>query len=116
MAEFLVPISLFDYVLWPFWSFRFVLPLTPFLYLVFCEGLGQGRRRAAHCVLVVISLNLYDHAGYLLRGAVGTREDVDWIAQLPGARYDTRLDEDVISTRPRSWRRPIRHGAPADGS
>ena len=39
VAEILVPISLVITVLWPFWSFRFVLPLTPFLYLYFVKGL-----------------------------------------------------------------------------
>ena len=43
-----MPLSLLLTVTWPFWAFRFVLPLTPFLYVYFVNGLellaGQARR------------------------------------------------------------------------
>jgi hypothetical protein len=88
VAEFLVPISLAITLLWPFWSFRFVLPLTPFLYLYFVKGLAQPAA-ARIALLVVISLNLYDHAGYIAR----LRSDpagVDWIERFQ--ELDTTLD------------------------
>ena len=39
VAELLVPVSLVITVFWPFWSFRFVVPLAPFLYFYFVTGL-----------------------------------------------------------------------------
>jgi hypothetical protein len=88
VAEFLVPISLLMTLVWPFWSFRFVLPLTPFLYLYFVRGLT--RVTAARVALVVIiSLNLSDHAGYIAR-ARSDPSGVDWIASF--TELDTTLD------------------------
>jgi hypothetical protein len=88
VAEFLVPISLTITLLWPFWSFRFVLPLTPFLFLYLAKGLTHAAA-ARIGLLVIISLNLYDHAGYIAR----LRSDpvkVDWIAHFQ--ELDTTLD------------------------
>ena len=89
VAEFLVPISLLITLLWPFWSFRFVLPLTPFLYLYFVKGLVQPAA-ARIALLVVISLNFYDHAGYIARTRSEPANDVDWIARFQ--ELDTTLD------------------------
>jgi hypothetical protein len=88
VAEFLVPISLVITLLWPFWSFRFVLPLTPFLFMYLARGLTHAAA-ARIGLLVVISLNLYDHGGYIAR----LRADpagVDWIARFE--ELDTTLD------------------------
>jgi hypothetical protein len=88
VAEFLVPISLVITLLWPFWSFRFVLPLTPFFFLYLVKGFTHGAA-ARIGLLVVLSLNLYDHAGYIAR----LRADpatVDWIARFQ--ELDTTLD------------------------
>lgn len=88
VAEFLVPISLSITLLWPFWSFRFVLPLTPLLYLYFVKGLaGAGICRVA--LLVVISLNLYDHAGYIALARSDPSKGVDWVASFD--EIDTTL-------------------------
>lgn len=79
-AEVLVPITLGVVVLWPFWSFRFILPLTPFLLFYFTRGLQALAPKAVGVVLVsLIGLNLYDHAGYLAR--VRTASGVGWVAQ-----------------------------------
>ena len=78
VAEFLVPISLVITLLWPFWSFRFVLPLTPFLYLYFVKGLM--RADAVRVVLlIVLSLNLYDHAAYIARARANPSTGLDWV-------------------------------------
>jgi hypothetical protein len=79
VAEFLVPISLLITVLWPFWSFRFVLPLTPFVYFYFVQGLSISPRvpAARTVLLIVIGLNLFDHAGYI---AQARSRPVDWVA------------------------------------
>jgi hypothetical protein len=79
VAEFLIPISLSITLLWPFWSFRFVLPLTPFLYMYFVKGLATVPA-ARIALLVVISLNFYDHTGYIARAQSNASKGVDWIA------------------------------------
>ena len=81
-AELLVPISLLITVLWPFWSFRFVVPLTPFLYLYFVKGLAvPGPLSVARvALLTAIGLNLYDHAGYIAAARSDPRS-VHWLAQ-----------------------------------
>ena len=69
VVEFLVPIALAIVLLWPFWSFRFVLPLTPFLFCYFAIGLHTltGSPRVVRIsLLCIIGLSLYDHAGYIL--------------------------------------------------
>jgi hypothetical protein len=89
VAEYLVPISLLITLFWPFWSFRFVLPLTPFLYLYFVRGLTQAAA-ARVVLLVVIGLNLFDHAGYIARARSDRPVPVDWIAMFQ--ELDTTLD------------------------
>jgi hypothetical protein len=82
VAEVLVPISLAITVLWPFWSFRFVVPLAPFLYFYFVKALTLSPRipAARVALLTVIGLHLFDHAGYVAAARSGTKA-VDWIAQ-----------------------------------
>jgi hypothetical protein len=89
VAEFLVPISLLITVFWPFWSFRFVLPLVPFLYLYFVKGLTQAAA-ARVVLLIVIGLNLYDHVGYIAQARSDRPNGVDWIATFE--ELDTTLD------------------------
>ena len=91
VAEVLIPVSLVITVLWPFWSFRFVLPLTPFLYLYFVNGLTwlPTLPVARIALLTAIGLNLYDHAGY-----VGTLRSepqrIDWLTKYN--ELETSLD------------------------
>ena len=87
----LVPISLLITLLWPFWSFRFVLPLTPFSIPVFREGPDPGPASARVALLVVISLNLYDHAGYV---ALARSDPVEGrrLGQRAFDELDTTLD------------------------
>jgi hypothetical protein len=69
VAEFLVLLSLAIILLWPFWSFRFLLPLTPFLFFYLITGLTVLTRshRAPRLVLLcLLGLNVYDHAGYVM--------------------------------------------------
>jgi hypothetical protein len=79
-AEFLLPISLLITVLWPWWTFRFVVPLTPFLFLYFVNGLpAAGDFRIARIALLTIAgLHFYDHTGYILQARVD-RGAIDWI-------------------------------------
>lgn len=69
-AEFLVPFSLVMILLWPFWAYRFVLPLAPFLFFYLVLGIRRLTPSAPVlrvCVLTLIALNLLDHAQYILR-------------------------------------------------
>src|SRR5688500_11895524 len=67
-AELLLPISLAIILVWPFWTFRFVVPLTPYLFFYLVAGLrtlaSVGVARVA--LLCVIGLHVSDHARYVL--------------------------------------------------
>lgn len=94
VAEFLVPISLAVVLLWPFWSFRFVLPLTPFLFFYLVIGLQVLTRSlqvARITLLCIIGLNLYDHAGYILLARnQHTASRGEWLAN--AREVDAALD------------------------
>jgi hypothetical protein len=83
VAEVLMPIALSVVALWPFWSFRFVLPLAPFLFFYFVSGVQVLAPFATRVVLLtLIGLNLYDHAGYLARAQNPERfGPIDWVSQ-----------------------------------
>lgn len=73
-AEFIVPLSLAVIVAWPFWTFRFILPLTPFLLVYLVEGLRAatpGASRVPALVMIgVAGLSLFDHVEYVTRARV----------------------------------------------
>jgi len=85
VAELTVLLSLPALLVVPFWPFRYLLPLTPFLIFFTLEGIaalarlsrrsaprsdsGHGPRAgavAALFLLLIIGSSLYDHAAYLL--------------------------------------------------
>jgi len=68
-------------------TYRYVVPLTPFLVLFFWRGLPHPRL-ARIAVLCVIGLHLMDHAMYVRAKANG---DADWLA-------DARDVEHVLAT------------------
>jgi hypothetical protein len=92
VAELYVPIALAIVLVWPFWSYRFVLPLAPFLFLYFVRGLQALATPATRVALLcIIGLNLVDHAGYIRHAGDSTqRAAVDWIAHANDV--DTALD------------------------
>jgi hypothetical protein len=79
LAEIVVPLSLALIVAWPFWTFRFVLPLAPFLLVYLVDGLRAVTPAAsavpALAMLGVVGLSLFDHGEYLARAR--TRQP-DW--------------------------------------
>ena len=82
-SEILVPVSIAIVLVWPFWSFRFLLPLTPFLFLYLVAGvqaLTRSTRAVRMTLLCLIGLNLYDHAGYIVlaRSQAGAGR-MEWI-------------------------------------
>lgn len=81
-AEFLLPISLAITVLWPWWTFRFVVPLTPFLFFYLVKGLSIGAdlRVPRIALLAIVGLHLYDHTGYVVR-ARANPSSIDWIGR-----------------------------------
>jgi hypothetical protein len=79
VAEILLPLALATVAVWPFWSFRFVLPLTPFLFFYFVRGIQAISPSAARVALLcIVGLDLFDHAGYIL---LPRPPGVDWVSQ-----------------------------------
>lgn len=131
VAEFLVPVCIAVVLLWPFWSFRFVLPLTPFLFFYLVTGLNVLTRSpqfARVALLCIIGLNLYDHAGYILHGrSQGQASRAEWIggtqevdAALDWIRDNLGTDGTIASTNPallylRTGRRSISYDDPTVG-
>ena len=79
LAEIVVPLSLAVIVSWPFWTFRFVLPLAPFLLVYLVDGLRAvtpaASRVPALVMLGVVGLSLFDHGEYVARARV---RQPDW--------------------------------------
>lgn len=88
-AELVVPLSIGLIVLWPQWAFRFVLPLTPYLFFYLLAGLRSMTTEAVARVslLCVIGLNVADHTEYILRSR---SEVLDWAAD--AQEVDETLD------------------------
>jgi hypothetical protein len=110
VAEPMVAFALGMIVLWPFWTFRFVLPLVPFLLVYFVLGLESlagwlGRLHRAMTptpfavgrifLMVIIGLHVMDHAQYIALAygdrfggqwkseAAGIHQVIDWIREHP---------------------------------
>lgn len=79
LAEIVVPLSLAVIVSWPFWTFRFILPLAPFLLIYLVEGMRAvtpaASRIPAIVMVGVVGLSLFDHGEYLARARV---RQPDW--------------------------------------
>jgi hypothetical protein len=110
VAEPLVVMTLGMIVLWPFWTFRFVLPLVPFLLIYLALGaetlvgwIGRLHRSMAPApysvvrifLFVLIGLHVMDHAQYIALSygdvhggqwkseAVGIHQVLNWIREHP---------------------------------
>ena len=85
VPELLVPLTIAMAVLVPFWTFRYVLPVAPFIVLYIVEGLrttASDRWRLARVfILLVIGFDAYDQVRYILdlRGGAGAHT-VEWVA------------------------------------
>jgi len=107
VAEMLTPLALAIILVWPFWTFRFVLPLTPFLMLYFVAGLQAATRVASRlpgrgtradslrlvrmALLSIVGLHLFDHVGYLM--AIHNPDRAASVSWLADARdVDRALD------------------------
>jgi hypothetical protein len=110
VAEPMVALAIGMIVLWPFWTFRFVLPLVPFLLVYFVLGLetigswlGRLHRSITPApfavgrifLMVLIGLHVMDHAQYIALAygdpygvqwkseAAGIHQVLDWIREHP---------------------------------
>lgn len=98
VAEPMVVLAIGMIVLWPFWTFRFVLPLVPFLLVYFVLGLetlagwlGGLHRAMAPApfavgrifLMVLIGLHVMDHAQYIAL-AYGDRFGAQWKSEAAG--------------------------------
>ncbi len=126
VAEVLMPIALGIVLLWPFWSFRFVLPLAPFLFyygtagtLLIANAAAAALRArwldpprvARIALLAIIGLNVFDHLSYIVqyRGPMARTRDtaraaarpsgIEWIA-------DARDVEQVLEWMNRQLKEP----------
>lgn len=83
-AELVVPIALAIIFVWPFWTFRFVVPLTPYLFLYLIRGIRTFApvEVVRIALLCVIGLHASDHARYILEARSADRStQVTWLAQ-----------------------------------
>jgi hypothetical protein len=95
VAELLVPISLAMAIAVPFQTFRYVLPLAPFLYFYLLEGVRGIAAWCAHAIgtvrldpsrvvrvviLCLIGFQLLDHAQYIYDAHTADKsEALDWV-------------------------------------
>jgi hypothetical protein len=122
LTEILIPCSLAVIVIWPWWTFRFVLPLAPFLLYYLAIGLltirqsAQKLLRSANAtaewsvvrvlLFCVLGLYAYDHIGYV-RSQLQNPESSGWISEynesmetLEWVRTSLPADAIVASNRP----------------
>ena len=84
VAELLVPITVAIIVVFPGWSFRYVLPLAPFLIFYLTRGVQLLAPRATGVMLMLlVGLHLSDHAGYIASERTSGRSN--WVAQASDA-------------------------------
>jgi hypothetical protein len=86
VAEILVPLSLALTVAVPFFTFRYVLPLAPFLFCYLVEGIrafDRNWRIVRIVVLSLVALDVTDHAQYV--ALARTPSAVDWLADADDA-------------------------------
>lgn len=78
LAEIVVPMSLALIVAWPFWTFRFVLSLAPFLLVYLVDGLRAltppPSRVPVLVMIGIVGLSLVDHGQYVARARSGRAE------------------------------------------
>jgi len=83
-SEILVATTFAIIVIWPFWTFRFVVPLSPYLMFYLVDGMTllapQSVVRIA--MMCLIGLNISDHVTYVIRARdAQAPQRVGWLAQ-----------------------------------
>ncbi|HEX4950787.1 MAG TPA: hypothetical protein VFZ34_29265 [Blastocatellia bacterium] len=116
LVEILLPCSLAVIVIWPWWTFRFVLPLAPFLLHYLLVGLATLAHGAQKLLgftvggsvwtiprmfmLSVIALYSYDHLGYIHSQSQKTDSSA-WVSEYHESRKllewaDTHLPPEAV--------------------
>jgi hypothetical protein len=98
--------------IWPFWTYRFSLPIAPFIFLYTVAGLRTAAsdpwRLSRVFVLLVIGFDAYDHVRYVLDLHDPSRTDsVEWVADgrevgevLAWMKHNLHQDGAVASSNP----------------
>jgi hypothetical protein len=84
LTEIFIPVALGIIVVWPFWTFRFLVPLTPYLFFYLITGIRTVAPLSAArvAVLCVIGLNVSDHARYIMEARSSERSrHISWLVQ-----------------------------------
>ena len=86
VAEVLVPVSFAITLIWPFWTFRFVVPLAPYLFVYLAKGItAVAPVTVTRLVLLcLIGLNLFDHGRYVIAARDVEMNRVTWLMQARG--------------------------------
>ena len=85
-AEFATVVTLLVVLCVPARTFRYVVPLTPFLLFYFFEGvrrLTRNTRVASMALLIVLGFHLFDHVQYIRARSAG--EAIDWLEDAKAA-------------------------------
>ena len=85
-AEFATVVTLLVVLSVPTRTFRYLVPLTPFLLFYFSEGLtrlAKNARAATIALTIVLAFHLLDHAQYIRARAAG--EPIDWLEDAKAA-------------------------------
>jgi len=92
LAEIFVPVSIAMILPVPVWTYRYMLPLTPFVFFYLYRGLAAVSVRVARmAVLAVLAFSVLDHAQYILLARGPNRADaIDWAA-------DSREVDEVLA-------------------
>ena len=101
LAEIVVPVSLLITVIWPWWPFRFVLPLAPWVIFYMLTGLSGIHQLSQRWLPVnsspipglrvflicVIALYGYDHVHYLLlKNQSASEKQPEWLREFEETR------------------------------
>jgi len=91
VVELLVPLTMLMVLVYPYWTFRFILPLAPFIFIYLLRGCRTLTSRVSGAdpwrplrivVLSIVALQLIDHAAYVrvYRDQQLARQ-IDWVGE-----------------------------------
>jgi hypothetical protein len=91
VVELLVPLTTVMVLVYPYWTFRFILPLAPFIFIYLLGGCRMLTSRLssadvwqpARVVIVsIVALQLIDHATYIrVYRDAQLAQQIDWLAE-----------------------------------
>jgi len=91
VVELLVPLTISMVLVYPYWTFRFILPLAPFIFIYLLSGWRVLTSRvstvdvwrpARVVVLSIVALQLIDHAAYIrVYRDEQLAQQIEWVAE-----------------------------------